>query len=426
MTARQLLETPRCGCDAPELTSGLLSIDGAAALIDATAAAVDGIEDVPLIAAHGRLLAADLASREKSPAFDAAAMDGYALSTRELTGSGPWTLEVNGLAAAGQPRTGLGSPGCAARIFTGAAIPEGADAVVMQEEVERRGAEMLLRSRPLSGAHIRRAGEDIAASQVVLHAGDRLGPGELAVAAAAGYASVSVRRRVRAAIVITGNEVQATGRDPAEAQIRDVNGPMLSGAMSRPDVDIVEVIHVGDRVEALVKAFSRLSGAVDLVVTTGGVSVGDADLVKPALRAAGGSICFEGVAIKPGKPVSFGRLGTAIWLGLPGNPVSAFVTWTLFGVRAVDRLAGHSCESIVRRHVAAARTLRHKPGRAEFRMARIIGSDERGMEAVDCLDATHSARVSTLVGADGLLLLPADSEAIPEGGLVEFLPLTRS
>ncbi len=418
MTYMRIRHPSPCGCDEAAVAGGLLTVDMAFATIDRAMAPVEA-ETLPLAEARGRTLAEPLTCTAMSPAFDNAAMDGYAVATRALDGPGPWTLAVEGLALAGQPPSRLARPDCAMRIMTGAPVPEGADAVVMQERVRRRGDRVILDLRPEPGAQIRRAGEDMDAGDVIVPAGRRLTPRAIAAGAAAGADHARVRRRIRVALIVTGDEV--AGGAGSGGAIRDVNGPMLRAALSRPDVSLVEAVHAGDRLEHLAFTLSRLAASADLIVTSGGVSVGTADLVKPALRAAGGSVAFEGVAIKPGKPVSFGRIGAAVWLGLPGNPVAAFTTWSLFGVRILARLSGCT-EEPRRRHAATAAPLHHTPGRCEFRPARIVGFDGQGRETIDCPPSTNSARVSDLASTDGFALIPADVETLPAGGLVEFVP----
>jgi molybdopterin molybdotransferase len=182
------------------------------------------------------------------------------------------------------------------------------------------------------------------------------------------------------------------------------------------------VEHGADTPLALREQLSRIADGVDLIVTTGGISVGEEDHVKPSLAALGGDLHFSGVAIKPGKPVSFGSLGRALWLGLPGNPVSACVTWQVFGTAILRALTGQVHRLPRRRHVTLAAPIRRKPGRCELRPAWLSGIDAQGRELAHCRDATHSARVAGLPQADGLLVLPADSDHLPKGALVEFQP----
>ena len=234
----------------------------------------------------------------------------------------------------------------------------------MQEEVQRTGSEILLRRRPLPGEHIRRAGEDMAAGSPVLAVGQVLGIREIAACAAAGHGSVEVRRRLRVALIATGTEIAAAGDALGPAGIWDVNTPMLAAALTAPAVDLVSVHRAADDRDQLCRVLSGRRRRRRSRRHHGGVSVGDEDHVKPALRDLGAEILFSGVAMKPGKPVSFGRLGTAHWLGLPGNPLSAFLTWTLFGTALVRALAGMTSPHPARRHAITASSIRRKPGAA--------------------------------------------------------------
>lgn len=410
-----------CGCGDPEHSRSLIGIDEALARI-AAASPIAGTEEVELAASVGRILAASVRAAAMAPPFDNAAMDGYAVHSAALSGQGPWTLACDARIPAGRaperPLAGL----CAARIFTGAPIPPGADAVVMQEEVERRGDAIRIFRRPPPGLNIRRAGDDMRAGQIVLESGRRLGPRDIAAAAAAGTRRLIVRRRLRVALLVTGDEVRRPGATRDAAQIWDVDTPMLAAALAQPAIDLVVTDGSPDDCGELAGRLAGLARRVDLVVTTGGVSVGEEDHVKPALAGLGVETIFSGVAIKPGKPVSVGRLGATFWIGLPGNPLSAFVTWRLFGEALARRLTGQDAPGPARRNVVTARSIHRKPGRCELRPATLAGFDAQGREVVTFEDATHSGRVALLPQADGLIFLPAEADHLAPGALVEFQP----
>lgn len=422
MTILQEMTRPGCGCDGQSGAKALVSIDRALALIADRTTPVTGTETLPLGQALGRILASPVHARSPSPPFDNAAMDGYAVSTRALTGEGPWTLDVVARVPAGQSGdlslTGLQ----AARIFTGAPVPKAADAVVMQEDVRRSGNTIRIARRPNLGLNIRRTGSEMAAGAMLLDRGRRLGAQEIAACAAAGAGSVSVHRRLRVALLVTGDEVRSVGKSRDEAQIWDVNTPMLTAALSQPQLELVAVEQGLDSLDGLCLQIAELAASVDLVITTGGISVGEEDHVKPAIQSLGGVVLFSGVAIKPGKPVSFGTVRGASWLGLPGNPLSAFVTWHLLGTALAARLAGDTGPGPARRHVVTATAISRTPGRCELRPATRAGFDGQGREVVTFQPETHSSQVRALPDADGLILLPAESDVLPEGALVEFLP----
>lgn len=422
MTVHHPIAAAGCGCDAQDIKAPLIAIDEALARIAAHVDPIGRSEAVTLEASLGRVLTQPVRARSMIPAFDNAAMDGYALASATLTGPGPWALDVVARVPAGSKAGGPLSAGQAARIFTGAPIPQGADAVVMQENTLRDGGRIHL-DRPIpAGLNIRRAGSEMAARAVVLAAGQRMGVREIAATAAAGVGIVRVRRKVRAALLVTGNEVQKAGATCEAAQIWDVNTPMLTAALTVAGVEIIATAHGADDRAALARQMAEMASRADLILTTGGISVGEEDHVKPAFADIGGETIFSGVAIKPGKPVSFGQVGTAFWLGLPGNPQSAFVTWQVFGAALLRALGGESDLPPARRHVVTSAPIHHKPGRCELRPATLDGFDALGREVVRFEEATHSARVGRLPHADGLIFLPADAGTLPKGALVEFQP----
>jgi len=422
MTRLERIDPQHRGCDTVGAARAPIPIDRALTLIAAAAAPIARTETLPLAAAAGRVLAAPVTASAMAPAFDNAAMDGYALDASALKGDGPWWLAVQDRIPAGSAADRPLGPMAAARIFTGAPVPAGADAVVMQEAVHRTGAVIRIDTRPAAGLNIRTAGSDLARGQTVLESGCRLGPREIAAAAAAGAGSLRMRERLRVAMLVTGDEVRQAEDARAGGEIWDVNTPMLSAALAAPAIGLVLVAHGADSRAALSRQVSDLAARVDLIVTTGGISVGEEDHVKPALAGLGAEILFSGVAIKPGKPVSLGRVGGAMWLGLPGNPLSALVTWHLFGTALARRLTGQTAHAPQRRHVVTAGAIRRKPGRCELRPARLAGVDAQGRDVVRFEDATHSGRVGALPAADGLMVLPAEADHLPAGALVEFQP----
>lgn len=422
MTIVRNIQSQGCGCDAHEQLSQLISIDTALERINRHATRVQGIETLPLGQAVGRVLAAPVTASAMVPPFDNAAMDGYAVATRDFIGKGPWRFPVAARVPAGTSETSQFRTGCVARIFTGAPIPPGADAVIRQEDAQRHGDTVTFAKRPDLGLNIRCAGTDMDTGQHILDTGVRLGPREIAACAAAGAGRVSLQRRLRIALLVTGNEVRHPGSERQDAQIWDVNTPMLCAAMQQAGLELAKVAQVEDTRATVERALAELAGQVDLIITTGGVSVGEEDHVKPALGALGGVLHFSGVAIKPGKPVSFGALGGTHWLGLPGNPLAALLTWHIFGTALVRCLTGQTASGPSRRHVVIERPIHRKPGRCELRPATLVGFDHQAREIARCENATHSARVGNLPMADGVILLPAQSDHLPTGALVEFLP----
>lgn len=294
------------------------------------------IETVPLLAAHGRWATGDVRARRTQPAHDLSAMDGYAIRAADLPG--PWTMI--GESAAGRPFAGRVGVGETVRIFTGAALPDGADTVMVQEEVEAAGPTICLvgEGPGRAGRNVRRRGLDFTEGDRLIAGGERITPARLAVAATGGVGAISVRRRVRVAICATGDELVAPGTQRTPGELPESNRAMLAAMLADLPVDLVDLGILPDELPTLRDAFSMVDA--DLLVTTGGASVGDHDLVRPAIEAAGGRIDFWRIALRPGKPMMAGRLGAAALLGLPGNPVSAFVTAMLFVRPMIAHLAG--------------------------------------------------------------------------------------
>ena len=314
----------------------MIAPEEALARLLALAGPVD-VETLPLIEAAGRWTAAPVVATRTQPARDLSAMDGYAIRYADLPG--PWL--VVGKSAAGSPYGGTVGAHEAVRIFTGAALPRGADSIVIQEDVARDGNALTLggdgpdRER----AHVRRAGSDFAAGQILIKAGERLTPARIGLAAIGGHATLPVRRRVRVAIISTGDELVPPGTDAGRDQLPASNGIMLAAMLGALPVEIVDFGIIADDRAALAEVFAQASDC-DIIVTTGGASVGDHDLVQPALVDAGAKIDFWKIAMRPGKPLMAGRLGNTVALGLPGNPVSAFVTATLFLKPLIAHLSG--------------------------------------------------------------------------------------
>lgn len=375
-----------------------------------------GTERVTLGEAAGRVLAEPLTAAEPLPAFDYSAMDGYAVATQDFAGDGPWTLPVRGESRTGHPPPGL-EQGSACRIFTGAALPLGADAVVMQENVQREGDSARFAAAPPAGQHVRRAGEDLERGAEALARGTRLGPGQLGLAAALDRGELLVTRRPQVGILCTGDELRAPGSAARAGSIPESNGITLS-AMVRAAGGSP---HLGpltrDDREATLHALEDAIAGNDVLLTVGGVSVGDHDLVRPALEAAGASLDFWKVAIKPGKPLVHGSVGKARVLGLPGNPVSAQVTFALFGVPLLRTLQGDRRPRPELLRAELTHPLKQKPGRRGYYRAVLDGG------RVTPLDNQASGAPTSMAWANALAIVPADSTGFDAGTVIEVLPL---
>ena len=373
-------------------------------------------ETVSLRAAAGRWSAGDVLALRTQPAATLSAMDGYAIRFAGMPG--PW--RVIGESAAGHAFAGTVSPGEAVRIFTGAALPAGADTVLVQEEARTPddGDDRLLldgEGPAHRGRNTRAKGLDFTAGDVLIRAGDRLTPARIALAATAGHGTLAVNRRLRVATLATGDELVAPGAPIEGLALPESNGAMLAAMLADLPVEVIDLGILPDRLDALAKAFATVDA--DIVVTTGGASVGDHDLVRPALVAAGGSIDFWRIALRPGKPMMAGRLGPAVVLGLPGNPVSAFVTALLFLKPLVAALAD-ARDPLPRSYAAPlgepipANGARTDYLRAEMRDGRVFASTIQ-----------DSSMLLTLARAGCLIVRPAHAPAANMGDSVEILPL---
>ena len=338
-------------------------------------------------------------------------MDGYAIRFADMPG--PW--RVIGESAAGRPFGGPVGAGEAVRIFTGAGVPDGADAVLIQEEAAREGDRLVLTGEGPAhrGRNIRARGLDFAEGYPLVRAGDRLTPARIAVAATAGHGTLPARRRIRVAVAATGDELVPPGAPLAGLQLPESNGAMLAAMLADMPVDLIDLGILPDRLDALRDAFAAVDA--DLLVTTGGASVGDHDLVRPAIEAAGGAIDFWRIALRPGKPMMAGRLGDALVLGLPGNPVSAFVTATLFVKPVIAHLAGAADPLPPTTTALLGEDLPANAGRTDYLRGRL----ERGRAFASTIQ--DSSMLLTLARSDCLILRPAHAPAAEAGDSAEIL-----
>lgn len=401
----------------------LLSVDEAVAEFRCRLSVVAEVETVSLMAAESRFLAGDLVADRPVPPHANAAVDGYAVHIDDLAPGAPTTLPVAGRAAAGHPFPGPVPRGAAIRIFTGAPLPAGPDTVVMQEDCAAADGHVTLPAGLRRGAHIRQAGDDIRAGDTVLTAGRRLGPAEIGLAASLGRAALPVRRPLRVAVLSTGDEVRNPGTPVAAGQIYDANRYLLAALLRRLGCAVIDHGIVPDRADAVRSALAAAATGADAIVTSGGVSVGDEDHVKAALEAAGGRVHHWRLAIKPGKPVALGQIGGAAFLGLPGNPVAAMVTFLLVARPLLLHLAGAEPLALRRFPVTAGFGHGKKPGRREFLRA-VLEVDASGTLVARRHGREGAGMLSSLAGAEGLVELPEDTTAVAPGNPVAYIPLS--
>ena len=389
----------------------LLAVDDALTRLHALAPKI-AAETVPLRAAAGRWAAADVVARRTQPARDLSAMDGYAVRFDDLGEP----LRLIGESAAGHPFDHPIGAGETVRIFTGAALPPGADAVLIQEEAAREGDEVRLAGDgPVRGGNIRRAGIDFAQDQTLIATGDRLTPARIALAASGGYGTLSVARRIRVAIVASGDELTLPGAPLSDRTLPESNGVMLAAMLADLPVDVVDLGILPDRLDTITDAFRTVEA--DILVTTGGASVGDHDLIRPALAAAGGSIDFWRIALRPGKPMLAGKIGEMLVLGLPGNPVSAYVTAAIFLKPIIAAMSGARDPSPTAYPAILGAPLRANDRRQDY--MRAVTRDGR----VYVAESQDSSLLATLAGADCMIVRAPFAPAADAGDSVEILPI---
>jgi molybdopterin molybdotransferase len=401
--------------------STALSVDEALAQILAGVVPLPS-ESIAIEAARGRILATNLAARLTQPPFDASAMDGYAMRAADIARL-PATLTVIGESAAGHPFDGHVAAGQAVRIFTGAPVPAGADAIVIQENTERQGDGVLVRSGTVDIDHIRRRGFDFTAGASLLDAGRKLGPRELSLAAAMGHGRVAVHRKPRVAVLSTGDELVMPGETPAAGQIVSSNHLGVAALAEIAGADVIQLGIARDTHESLSAHVERAAGA-DILVTIGGASVGDHDLVAPVLQVRGMKLAFWNIAMRPGKPLMYGSLGPMRVVGLPGNPVSALVCTRVFVLPLIDALTGVAPAAAGAGAATARAAVALAPnGPRQHYMRATLQRVADGSLEVTPVRSQDSSLLSPLAIADCLLIRPPDGPAVPAGDTVPILRL---
>jgi molybdopterin molybdotransferase len=375
-------------------------------------------ESCPLEQACGRVLAQTLFATLDLPPADNSAMDGYAI--RHADYQQGHALPIQQRSYAGEQPEPL-IPGQATRLFTGSLIPAGADTVVMQENAVEDNGTVLITTPPVKGAHVRLRGEDVSRDRQLLARGTVLGPGEIALLASQGYAQVQVYAPLRVGILTTGDELVTPGLPRAEHQIYDSNGLMLAALVRQIGAQVVGVIHARDTEESLRNGFEQLLAQCDLVLTIGGVSVGEKDLVKPVLESLGGSLDLWKVCMKPGKPVAMAHANGKPVVCLPGNPVSAFVVYSLLVTPLVRTMQGREAVLPPVYHGMLETDHAFLEKREEFLRVQMRPSDA-GLPALTPYGKQGSNIISSLAWASGLARVPAGTE-VSGGSTVKYYPL---
>ncbi|MFZ2998503.1 molybdopterin molybdotransferase MoeA [Sphingobium sp.] len=371
------------------------------------------VEDCPLVGCTERWLARDVVALRDQPWAALSAMDGYAVRASEWPG--PWRVTTTSSAGGTPPDALPRDEAC--RIFTGAPLPEGADAILIQENAAVEDDILRAVDGALtSGQHVRPAASDFGQASLLLRAGSKIGPAQIALAALGGHGMLPVRRRVRVAIISTGNELVPPGAPTPPGSLPSSNAPMLAAMLAALPCDVIDLGIIGDNLDLLTVAFDEAADA-DIIVSTGGASVGDHDLVRPAFTKAGGTLDFWKIAMRPGKPLMAGRIHGALFIGLPGNPVSAFVTASLFLIPVIRHMSGASDPLPQMRNAVLASDLPDTGNRDDYLRARRDGA---GIVTVTSQD---SAAAASLAMADCLIFRPAGAKAAQIGENVSIISI---
>jgi molybdopterin molybdotransferase len=408
---------PALSC-ADDYDPNSMPVDKAREVISRFLSPLAATERVHVRAALGRVLAADVISPLNVPAHDNSAMDGYAVRHADLKGNGEVTLAMAGSAFAGAPYAGTLKAGEAVRIMTGGVVPPGADTIVMQEHVKASDDRVTIGGGHRKGQNLRRAGEDLKAGEPALARGRRLRSADIGLIASLGIPEVDVYRKLRVAFFSTGDELVSIGTVPKEGQIYDSNRYTIYAMLERLGCEVLDMGVVRDDPPLLEQAFMRAADAADVVITSGGVSVGEADFVKELLNKLG-QVVFWKIAMKPGRPLAYGRVGDAHFFGLPGNPVSVMVTFYQFVREALLTLSGETpVEPVPTFTVPCTSALKKAAGRTEFQRG-VLTRDEAGQWSVRVTGEQGSGILRSMSEANCFIILPTEQGNVTPGTLVQ-------
>lgn len=397
-----------------------LTVDEARSLIESQATPVSCLNKVEIRSSLGRFLAEDIHSKINVPSHTNSAMDGYAINGDDIPAQANAKLSIVCTVLAGQPFNGKIEPGQCARIMTGGMMPEGTDTVIMQEDVKRTDDIITIQSCHRKGQNVRQAGEDLAIGQVALHKGHKIMPAELGVLASLGLSEIKVHRRLRVAFFSTGDELRSIGETLGNGEIYDSNRYSLYGMLFRLGVDILDMGVIADRREDIESAFQTAAANADVVITSGGVSVGEADFVKETLDNMG-EVKFWKIAMKPGRPLAFGKINNAFFFGLPGNPVAVMVTFYQFVQNALLIMAGAKVKPRLQLQLASRTAFKKAPGRTTF-IRGIISNEKDGTITVRSTGQQGSGILNSMSQANCFIVLAHDDGPVNEGDIVTVEP----
>ncbi|WP_028482086.1 molybdopterin molybdotransferase MoeA [Pseudovibrio exalbescens] len=404
--------------------SHLVQLEKAIRIATTQCCPVESTNALPLSSdALGFVLARDEFSEQESPSFDNSAMDGFAVAAEVFSGSAPWSLPIHGTISAGGTLAEARQPdgGCY-RIYTGAPVPEWCTSVVPIENVRCDGSNATFSELPVHGSHIRRKGENVAIGTRLVAKGTRLEPRHISHLIAHGVSQVSVYQPPKVGIFSTGDELAVSGAMRSASQIADSNRPMLIAYAQSYGAQVDDLGIVPDDPDASIAFFETIKGRYDLVVSSGAVSVGGKDFLKEAVLKAGGRLESWRVAMKPGKPVVFARIGSTVYTGLPGNPLAALVGFEVFVSQQIQVLSGARSKTGLFMPGTATFDWNRKSGRSEFFPVRLAGFDSEGRVKLDRIEPSNSASLHAISQADGLGMVPADVGKIAPGTSIVWKP----
>ncbi len=411
---------PQASCADPQQIK-TLSVQEAKLRITNLITPISTGQIIPLRQTLGQILHQAIISPINVPPHNNSAMDGYAIHSSDITAE-PFTLHQVGISFAGQPYTGIVNKGECIRIMTGAMMPTECDTVIMQEHVELNGNAITIHGDHENGQNVRLAGEDLTTGETVLSEGHLISPADLGLIASLGIAEVNIKTKPRIAFFSTGDELRSIGTTLEAGQIYDSNRYTLYGMLKRLDVDFIDMGVVADNKQALREALQLASEQADVVITSGGVSVGDADYVKEMLAELG-QVDFWKLAMKPGRPLAFGKINDALFFGLPGNPVSVMVTFYQFVRPALQQLSGQSTTLISTMQVNCVSAIRKRIGRFEFQRG-ILFENDQGTTQVKTTGEQGSGILKSMSSANCFILLEEQCDGIAANTMVTVQPFS--
>ena len=381
---------------------------------------VSGTEKLALRTALNRTLAEDIHASINVPSANNSAMDGYAVTGKDIPEKGHTSLQVIGTSWAGAPFTETVTPGSCVRIMTGGILPPGTDTIIAQEQTERKGDVIRIDNTTQAGDNVRQAGEDLATGELVLKKGHCLNAADLGLIASLGIGEVHVHRRLRVAFFSTGDELRSIGEALEEGCVYDSNRYTLHAMLSKLNTELIDMGVIADEKALVEQAFLDAADIADVIITSGGVSVGEADYVKETVHKIG-AVAFWKIAMKPGRPLAFGRIRNACFFGLPGNPVSVMVTFYQFVQQALRTLMGQTTTESLTLQMPCVSKLKKRAGRIEYQRG-IMQKDENGQWQVRKTGAQGSGILRSMSEANCFIILPIESEGTEAGALVEVQP----